>query len=461
MGREAPARGPGAGQRGVTGAARGGRLPGDVRQGDAVRAEEIRDRETLEAWLKDQPRAVAVTVSTRAALRALPGAAWFFEMGGTRDRARVYALTLFRCALASMLGLVRSGAGQAVRAAAASSLTDQMEDAANVAYDLSQGMDDAFAAHVAVRAVLRAVQAASGRMALETWPPGLPDGMAGAEVWGAVRWDCRSLGARAGAGVVSVARLWPNDPPEETVRRWAALAAALRSHSRGWEFWIDWYEDVVAGRVQNWVMLEEIAAIPEADWAQGSRHVNALIAEIVARHRAGGAGPAAETLAPAAAVRLQAQVTFLLQSSACAEVTAQEIAGQIGHAITVYKREEQCNDLPDHLQIFQHMADTLERLSRTVVRARDDPDQVAALKQQIVDLEAQIETLTARLRVAEHRDDFRRFWDAGVESAGRWAGPAMMGGIVWFVNSYVDPGTLNQLGTELTRWAQAVRGVRG
>ena len=253
-----------------------------------MRAEEIRGRETLEAWLRDQPPHVAAAVSVRAALRALTGAAWFFGMGGTRDRARLYALAILRCGLVSLLDLVRPGAGPAVEAAAISPMTDGLEDAANVAYDLSTGPDDAFAAHVAVRSAIMAVQRASERLLPHPRSRGLPDGLAADDEWNAIRWDCRSLAARATSGVVAVARLWPNDAPEETARRWAALAAALRSHSRGWEFWIDWYEDVVAGRLETWVMLEEIAAIPEADWAQGSRHVNALIAEIVARHRAGG-----------------------------------------------------------------------------------------------------------------------------------------------------------------------------
>jgi hypothetical protein len=223
--------------------------------GRRMRAEEIRDRETLEAWLTDQPREVAVMIAARAALRVLPGAAWFFEMGGTRDRARAYALLLFRCGLASLLALARSGVGPFVRTAAQSPLNDRLKDASNVAYDLSGGMDDAFAAHVAVRAMLSSVHAASDRMRSQSHGPGLPDGLAGAEMWNAIRWDCRSLAARAATGVLAVARLWPNDPPDETVARWQAMSSALKGQGRNWEFWIDWYEDVVAGRVRNWDVL--------------------------------------------------------------------------------------------------------------------------------------------------------------------------------------------------------------
>ncbi len=257
------------------------------------------------------------------------------------------------------------------------------------------------------------------------------------------------------------APIWGSAVPEAILKEWEQLRASLHADAPDWQFWSDWYERVLRGGPQNWDMLTEIVLIPDADWKQGPRHVNAIIAGIVEKHRGGGVGKRVEDLPQPAAARLQAQVAFLLQTSACAEVTAAGLSAQIAHAITVYKRDERCNQLPEPLLVFEHMAETLHRLSRTVAKAADDPNEVAALKQQILDLEAQIEMLTGKLRAAEHRDDFVRFWDAGVESAGKWAGPAAMGGLVYFVCNYVDPGMLSQLGVELTRWAQAVRGARG
>lgn len=51
-----------------------------------------------------------------------------------------------------------------------------------------------------------------------------------------------------------------------------------------WSFWINWYENLLAGRPQNRALLTDIALIPDADWAKGPAHVNAMIAEIVEKH---------------------------------------------------------------------------------------------------------------------------------------------------------------------------------
>lgn len=431
-----------------------------------MRAEQIRDRKSLQAWLRDQPREVAVMIAARAALRVVPAWLELFQKDGVTDRPSEFPSVWFRCALTAFVAVGR--ATRVVLSAADMAASVAYAYAGTAAADASAsavaGASVAYAADAAANGrsgdVADAVEyAAEAAAEAANYPADAS--LYAAVIWDETRADAVAVEQVAEAKRVLSASLWSADTPEDLAKKWHEFRRALLADHADWSFWIDWYERVLRGRPQNWEMLTEIVLIPDADWRQGPRHVNAIIAGIVEKHRGGVAGKRVEDLPPPAAARLQAQVAFLLQTSACAEVTAAGLSAQIAHAITVYKHEQQCNQLPEALLVFEHMAETLHRLSRSVAKATDDPDEVSALKQQILDLEAQIETLTGKLRAAEYRDDFARFWDAGVESAGKWAGPAAMGGVVYFVGNYVDPGMVNQLGVELARWAQAVRGARG
>jgi hypothetical protein len=63
-----------------------------------------------------------------------------------------------------------------------------------------------------------------------------------------------------------------------------------------WQFWISWYERALAGKLQPWPLLLEIA-LQEGNFWQGSDDaVMARINEIVAKHGLSGAESAAEPL---------------------------------------------------------------------------------------------------------------------------------------------------------------------
>lgn len=53
----------------------------------------------------------------------------------------------------------------------------------------------------------------------------------------------------------------------------------------GWRFWVEWYENALYGRPQDYDLLTKIALIDPADWDKGADHVNALIQRIVAEHK--------------------------------------------------------------------------------------------------------------------------------------------------------------------------------
>ncbi|MBY6118565.1 hypothetical protein KUV64_05435 [Mameliella alba] len=83
-----------------------------------MKAEDIKDRETLEAWLRERPRRDAVVIAHRAALRVLP--LWGAAMG--EDWAResgLTALPLLRCGLISAVVSVEASSRIASEAIAA------------------------------------------------------------------------------------------------------------------------------------------------------------------------------------------------------------------------------------------------------------------------------------------------------------------------------------------------------
>ena len=88
-----------------------------------------------------------------------------------------------------------------------------------------------------------------------------------------------------GGQVVEPRPLWPGPVPDEIAKMWEIAQTRLtQDHTADWCFWIDWYNALLEGRPQDLKMLTEIALILDADWKQGPAHVNAMIADIAARH---------------------------------------------------------------------------------------------------------------------------------------------------------------------------------
>lgn len=92
-----------------------------------------------------------------------------------------------------------------------------------------------------------------------------------------------------GTLAISIAPLWSKENPLE--RDWHTLRekllAADTPDQRGadWSFWVNWYDDILAGNPQNWDMLYEIATTDAIDWNASAREVNDTINQIVERYR--------------------------------------------------------------------------------------------------------------------------------------------------------------------------------
>ena len=83
--------------------------------------------------------------------------------------------------------------------------------------------------------------------------------------------------------------LWDGDTPLASLL--AETRPQILAQGDGWRFWVDWYDNALQGRAQDYDLLTKIALIEPTDWDKGADHVNALIAEIIAQHNKSGSGP--------------------------------------------------------------------------------------------------------------------------------------------------------------------------
>lgn len=92
-----------------------------------------------------------------------------------------------------------------------------------------------------------------------------------------------------------------------------------RSDAADWRFWIDWYEDALAGRLyrpENEALLTRIALIPDEDWKKGAGHVARLIEELRADHAVAASPNAERIVLDEAARRYRAEPVRELSSRA-------------------------------------------------------------------------------------------------------------------------------------------------
>jgi len=249
----------------------------------------IIDKESFRAWLdalpaevgEEKARTMAVWLASRCALRVLPPA-WEMFSGSDARKGDPTPIMILRLTL--------------IPSVAAVSPTDKIKAAATSADDaFAFASADFFSSSAsAAQAATRTATATSkadafGTAAAAAFAAADASGYASprspaavAEAY-AVAWASLSVDARflADGNLATPPRLWHGgvQPFDET---WQALKATA---TPDWQFWIDWYDDILAGRPQNWPMLAEIALIDPKHWDAGPDVVNPMIAEIVAKYR--------------------------------------------------------------------------------------------------------------------------------------------------------------------------------
>lgn len=254
------------------------------------------DPDTVEAWLRTQPRPFAVAFAARAALRVSP------EIGPALvdkapERRRDIVLPVFRATAAAWLAAAGPSHGA----------ENQLRDIASAAYAAANRASSpayayanaAYAAHAAAYAAaaypsfaLAAYYAAAGEASADeaTAYTHTADATAcaahvAADDDAACAAAAYAADAASAADPEALARrpLWPGETPAWAQREWSALRDHLLAADEGWEVWTDWYEARLRGDPVD-VELETRRVIEPTRWDDGPAAVNAEITAIIADH---------------------------------------------------------------------------------------------------------------------------------------------------------------------------------
>ena len=236
-----------------------------------VEIADIDNRDSLGAWLNEQPEVlrlhISLAIAFRAAARVVP-VYWSWTAG------RVTALPILRCVLISAVAaeIPSVEISGAAAAAAASAAVDASTDtdvpypvaAADAAASAaaSAAATAAAASSAAADASASAASAASAAFAAYLFAAAAR--AAASNSWAALRDDCGNLSKQ---GAPQENALWGGreNPLEEA---WKTVIDTVSEPE--WFFWVDWYQGMLDGRPQNWPLLERIALIEPAVWDGGA-----------------------------------------------------------------------------------------------------------------------------------------------------------------------------------------------
>jgi hypothetical protein len=255
----------------------------------AISIDDIKDKESLEAWLNERPEAVrqncAVFIAARSALRVLPVAVDGFQFVNWPLNSSLTAIPILRgvfiSSVAAKIPIDDLGDTSFASAAAGVAFTASVSYAyINVAISasLALGVAVAFDASAAADAVF-----------LPAKPSDNPDASTGDTVHllNQVRSDCRAWLDHAkpdGTCGIDVAALNAGEmgiKPDWPVVREKLLNDTDPDRGADWSFWVAWYDKILRGDAQDWELLYEIAVSQEIDWEASPREVNEAIARIV------------------------------------------------------------------------------------------------------------------------------------------------------------------------------------
>jgi len=241
-----------------------------------VEIADIKDRESLQAWLETQPRNTSVNIAHRAAMRVLPV---YLHWVLTSAEAQVYTmmhLAALRDNLFSQL------VGHRLDFQLRLKINYPFYNTAALRYEtggIKKHTDEFNAAFAIMCASESTIYHDDDTVYLEASAAvSYSVSAKGNDNWSLIEIDCLELNEW---GVLDGNRLWQEfDNP--FAKEWQGVKSILQNDSVDWSFWIKWYEASLNGEPLNYEMLEKIALIDPKDWEQGPEHVNAMIAGIEA-----------------------------------------------------------------------------------------------------------------------------------------------------------------------------------
>ena len=256
---------------------------------------DFHDKESFEEWLFAHPREVAVGLSARAALRALPFSAELLREDSERWAAllilpqfRAIATPWFVGTWPNQSGGIRPAAvAAAASAAAAAAFSSSV--AASPAFSAAAAAARSAAAAAAARPAAAAAVAlsAAAAPAIETQ----------AEFWKAVSTDADSCDLGQSIAALVGSPLWTENPPDDILKQWTQMRETLIALKQGWQTWANWYEarlqgvDAPHGRPLIMELERDRILMPtEADWEEGPAHVNAVLTDLEYKYRSASEG---------------------------------------------------------------------------------------------------------------------------------------------------------------------------
>jgi hypothetical protein len=224
----------------------------------------IKDRASLEAWLRKQPREIAATIAARAALRVAP-----LIGGAPLELGELIGSTFRGAAMARVAGKYPGGnyerdasaAARTARAAAITARVAHADGAANAAQAASYAASTLYGTGAARAAARAAIAARTAGPATSIWLEVITDTI-----------------ELSGNGVVVLADrpLWSVDQPDWVADSWAKLRANL-PEGEDWQIWIDWYEERLRGGSRGEAYEFVFASVPQEEWEKGPAVANAWI----------------------------------------------------------------------------------------------------------------------------------------------------------------------------------------
>lgn len=309
---------------------------------------DIRDKESLEQWLDDKPRELAVVLAHRAAARVMPIYwGWCADGPAKSDLAEIAMLRVLTTSQVCAVFKIQATENAAKEAANFATFSIVMSgrtrdagvfDEVRTVWDTI--VSSGYAAADLSREILNAAFAVHNENTL----------YAGPSPWSEVQRDAShflELDVRAGLA------LWYDGIPPRIAEAWqatqVALTARIEAGDTGWQFWIDWYEAQLSGADQNWEMMRDIVLIPDEDWAQGADHANRLIAEIVEKHRATGR--------PDLSQAFPVDFTFDALQRVMRMVGIEDDTAHLRDPVVVQSFLDDCEELRDALKDFADYAE--------------------------------------------------------------------------------------------------------
>ncbi len=296
----------------------------------------IGNLDAFEAWLMYQPQEVAQVLAHRTAARMWPIIALDVVHGDFHGtwRANLTKSTL-RSTLASRLMCIEPNAPRATAAA---------------------------------RAAAPAADAAANASA---------DDVAGqAYVWESLSADVQRIEDGMRPADLVQAPLWPDAPmPRTLAENWQRLRDVLVRDDSNWQFWIDFYEGILAGGAYapaRIALMDKVAQMSEEIWEKPAREVNA--------HIAGMYQEFLDSQRPAAPLVDQrgAFLKMLLAEPLQTVEQADMLAGQIDRVAQAIRAE---SNTPDGVELFESMAKQMRQISRIVADATESyEDKIKALE---------------------------------------------------------------------------------